>query len=203
MKKDSSMGDKIRTAIEIAMEKAEKLSLTKKEKESLELKKKIDPILARFFKEELDPENLWKELKEEKKAVLVQFQTRLIDTITITLPQEEIKRRKMAVLALEHLKKNPDTVYVEKLLNSLENMSKNYLNEKEDFYNQLKSHIENNPKILVRQINSGGKKMAVRISVEEAINQSKDWNQFLSEHEKRYTSQFSDCLKQIKEELGV
>jgi len=197
------MGDKIRTAIEIAMEKTEKLSLTKKEKEQFELKKKIDPVISRFFKGELDPEKLWKELKEEKKAILIQFQARLIETITITLSREEIIRRKMEVLALEHLKKNPDTAYVEKLLNSLEDMSKNYLKEKQDFYNQLKTHIENNPNLLVRQINSGGKKMAVRISVEEAINQSKDWNQFLSEHEKRYTDQFSDCLNKIKEELGV
>lgn len=197
------MGDKIRTAIEIAMEKAEKLSLTKKEKESFELKKKIDPILSRFFKGELDPENLWKELKEEKKPVLRQIQARLVETITITLPQEEIIRRKNAVLALEHLKKNPDTVYVEKLLNSLEDLSKNYLKEKEDFYSQLKSHIENNPNLLVRQINSGGKKIAVRISVEEAINQSKDWQDFLSEHEKRFSAQFSNCLRQIKEELGA
>ena len=197
------MGDKIRTAIEIAMEKAEKLSLTKKEKESFELKKKIDPILSRFFKGELDPENLWKELKEEKKPVLRQIQARLVETITITLPQEEIIRRKNAVLALEHLKKNPDTVYVEKLLNSLEDLSKNYLKEKEDFYSQLKSHIENNPNLLVRQINSGGKKIAVRISVEDAINQSEDWQDFLSEHEERFTAQFSNCLRQIKEELGA
>jgi hypothetical protein len=197
------MGDKIRTAIEIAMEKAEKLSLSKKEQENFEIKKKIDPILARFFKGELSPENLWKELKEEKKIILKEIQARIIETISISLPQEEIKRRKMAILALEHLKKNPDTVYVEKLLNSLEDMSINYLKEKEEFYNQLKSHIENNPNLLVRQINSGGKKVSVRISVEEAINQSKDWQDFLLDHEKRYTSQFSDYLKQIKKELSV
>ena len=195
------MGDKIRTAIEIAMEKTEKLSLTKKEKEQFELKKKIDPVISRFFKGELDPEKLWKELKEEKKAILIQFQARLIETITITLSREEIIRRKMEVLALEHLKKNPDTAYVEKLLNSLEDMSKNYLKEKQDFYNQLKTHIENNPNLLIRQINSGGKKMAVRISVEEAISKSQDWQDFLSDHEERYTSQFSDYLRQIKEEL--
>jgi len=195
------MGDKIRTAIEIAMEKTEKLSLTKKEKEQFELKKKIDPVISRFFKGELDPEKLWKELKEEKKAILIQFQARLIETITITLSREEIIRRKMEVLALEHLKKNPDTAYVEKLLNSLEDMSKNYLKEKQDFYNQLKTHIENNPNLLLRQINSGGKKMAVRISVEEAISKSQDWQDFLSDHEERYTSQFSDYLRQIKEEL--
>ena len=92
---------------------------------------------------------------------------------------------------------------MEKLLNSLEDMSKNYLKEKEDFYSQLESHIENNPNLQIRQINSGGKKIAVRISVEEAISQSKDWNQFLSGHEKRYTAEFSDCLRQIKEELDA
>ncbi|MFC2159962.1 hypothetical protein ACFLQS_04530 [Actinomycetota bacterium] len=198
------MGEKIRTAIEIAMEKAEKLTaLSKKEKEQISINKKIEPILARFFKGDLDPESLWKELREEKKLVLVQFQIKLVETITISLPQEELKRRKSAVLALEHLKKNPSTVNVEDLLNSLEDMSLRYLKEKEDFYSQLKSHIENNPKLLLRQIDSGGKKMAVRLSVEEAINQSQDWNDFVSEHEKRYISDFSSCLYEIKKELGL
>ena len=198
------MGEKIRTAIEIAMEKAEKLTaLSKKEKEQISINKKIEPILARFFKGDLDPESLWKELKEEKKPVLVQFQLKLVETITISLPQEELKRRKNAVLALEHLKKNPSTVYVEELLNSLEDISLQYLKEKEDFYSQLKLHIENNPKLLLRQIDSGGKKMEVRLSVEEAINQSRDWNDFISEHEKRYLSDFSSCLSGIKKELGL
>jgi len=198
------MGEKIRTAVEIAMEKAEKLSsLSKKEKERIEVKKKIDPILASFFKGELDPESLWKELRQEKKPVLGQFQARLIESITISLSQKEIKRRKNAVLALEHLKKNPDTVYVEKLLNSLEDMSIRYMKEKDDFYSRLESYIENNPKLLLRQINSGGKKIMARISVEEAINQSQDWQDFLSQHEKKYAAEFSNCLKGLKEELGV
>jgi hypothetical protein len=45
--------------------------------------------------------------------------------------------------------------------------------------------------------------MAVRISVEEAINQSKDWQDFTSDHEEKYTAEFSNCLRQIKEELSI
>ena len=197
------MGEKIRTAIEIAMEKAEKLSLSEEEKERIEIKKKIDPILARFFREELDPDGLWEELRQEKKPVLDQLLERLIDTLTINLPREEINRRKMAVLALEHLKKDPHTAYIEKLLDQLEDMSTGYRKEKEDFYNRLKAHIENNPKLLVRQVNSGGKKMLSRISVQEAINQSRDWQGFLSEHEKRYSDAFSAGIAKVRQELGV
>jgi len=198
------MGEKIRTAIEIAMEKAEKLSaLSKKEKEQIEINKKIEPILAEFFKGELDPESLWSKLKDEKKQVLLRIQERMVETIIISLSLEELKRRKNAILALEHLKKNPDTAYVEKLLNSLEDISTGYIKEKEDFYGQPRTHIENNPNLLVRQVNSGGNKMAVRISVEEAINQSRDWKDFLSEHEKRYTAEFSNRIEKIKEELKI
>ena len=198
------MGDKIRTAIEIAMEKAEKLGgLSKNEKEKLEIEKKIEPILSRFFKGELDPDGLWKELREEKKNILKEFQTKLIDSITMGLSLDELKRRKNAVLALENLKKNPDTAYVEKLLNSLEVISLNAKKEKDSFYDVLKSQFENNPNLLVRQVDSGGKKMLVRLSVEEAINQNDQWKDFLSEHEKKNTGDFSDCLEKIKEELGI
>lgn len=63
---------------------------------------------------------------------------------------------------------------MEKLLNSLEDMSLRARKEKDSFYADLKKQVENNPQLQVRQINSGGKKMLVRLSTEEAINQSQE-----------------------------
>lgn len=88
---------------------------------------------------------------------------------------------------------------MEKLLNSLEDMSLRARKEKDSFYADLKKQVENNPQLQVRQINSGGKKMLVRLSAEEAINQSQDWKDFFSEHEERYNSEFLRCLEKIKE----
>ena len=56
---------------------------------------------------------------------------------------------------------------------------------------------------MVRQVNSGGKKMLIRLSAEEAINQSKDWKDFISDHERRYNLEFLKCLEMIKEELAI
>ena len=198
------MGDKIRTAIEIAMEKAEKLSsLSQKEKEKIDIDKKIEPVISRFFKNELDPEGLWRELKDEKNPVLKQFQEKLIDSLTMGLKQDELERRKNAVLALENLKKNPDTAYVEKLLNTLEDIGMRSVEEKDSFYNELKSIIEKNPRLQLRQVESGGRKAAVRITVEEAINQSKDWQEFVSQHEKRFSQDFTSCVEKIRQELDI
>ena len=198
------MGEKIRTAVEIAMEKAEKLSvLSKKEKEKIVIKEKVEPILAGFFKNEIDPDKLWNKLREEKKPVLKHAQSILINSVTMGITEGELKRRINAVLALENLKKNPDTVYVEKHLNSLKELNQNYRKEKENFYGNLKLQIENNPELMVRQVNSGGKKMLIRLSAEEAINQSKDWNDFISGHERRYNLEFLKCLEMIKEELAI
>ena len=61
------MGEKIKTAIEIAMEKAALLDeLSDEEKEEIENKKKIEPIMANFYKLKLQPDDLWKQLKNEK-----------------------------------------------------------------------------------------------------------------------------------------
>jgi uncharacterized protein YlzI (FlbEa/FlbD family) len=198
------MGDKIRTALEIAMEKAEKLSdLSQKEKEKIKIKKKIEPVLARFFKGETDPDGLWKKFKKEKKEILEKAQTGLINSMTMGLSSNELKRRKNAILALENLKKNPDAVYVEKHLNSLEDINLRAGEEKDNFYTSLKQRVESNPDLRVRQINSGGKKMLVRLTVEEAVNQSKEWKSFLSQHEAMYVREFKKVLGMIKEELGI
>lgn len=198
------MGDKIRTAIEIAMEKAEKLSgLSEEEKDEIKINKKIGPILSKFFKGSLDAEGLWKKLKDEKKPALKQAQKKIIESMTVSLSQDEIGRRKNAVLALEHLKKNSDAAFAEALLDSIEELGINARQEKESFYNGLKSQLENNPQLLVRQVNSGGKKMMVRLSVEQAISQSKEWRDFLADHERRFSQDFSENLARIKEELGI
>jgi len=63
--------------------------------------------------------------------------------------------------------------------------------------------VENNPDLRVRQINSGGKKMLVRLTAEEAVNQSKEWRDFISQHEKMYMKEFRKVLDMIKEELGI
>jgi len=198
------MGEKIKTALEIAMEKAERLSdLSNKEKEKINIKKKVEPMLAKFFKNEIDPDGLWKKFKEEKKEILEQAQVSIINSLTMGLSSDEIKRRKNAILALENLKKNPDAVYVEKYLNSLEDINSRAGKEREDFYAGLMQRVENNPDLRVRQINSGGKKMLVRLTAEEAVNQSKEWRDFISQHEKMYMKEFRKVLDMIKEELGI
>jgi hypothetical protein len=198
------MGEKIKTALEIAMEKAERLSdLSNKEKEKINIKKKVEPMLAKFFKNEIDPDGLWKKFKEEKKEILEQAQVSIINSLTMGLSSDEIKRRKNAILALENLKKTPDAVYVEKYLNSLEDINSRAGKEREDFYAGLMQRVENNPDLRVRQINSGGKKMLVRLTAEEAVNQSKEWRDFISQHEKIYMREFRKVLNMIKEELGI
>jgi len=157
-------------------------------------------MLAKFFKNEIDPDGLWKKFKEEKKEILEQAQVSIINSLTMGLSSDEIKRRKNAILALENLKKNPDAVYVEKYLNSLEDINSRAGKEREDFY---AGRVENNPDLRVRQINSGGKKMLVRLTAEEAVNQSKEWRDFISQHEKMYMREFRKVLDMIKEELGI
>ena len=73
--------------------------------------------------------------------------------------------------------------------------------EKDSFYDVLKSQFENNPNLLVRQVDSGGKKMLVRLSVEEAINQNDQWKDFLSEHEKKNTGDFSDTIDLVFKDI--
>ncbi|MCG2789738.1 MAG: hypothetical protein L6405_07325, partial [Actinomycetia bacterium] len=65
------MGDKIKTAIEIAMGKAALLDdLSPEEKEALLNKKKLEPIMVEFYRMKIGPDKLWKKLKGENASLL-------------------------------------------------------------------------------------------------------------------------------------
>ncbi|MBC7334451.1 MAG: hypothetical protein H5T85_08395, partial [Actinobacteria bacterium] len=104
------MGDKIKTAAEIALERAAEIGdLTPEEKEAIENKKKLEPILADFYRGKVGPNELWEKLKGSKDSLLRDAQLNLLSSLTIGHEFEEIKRRKDAILALETLKQNQKT----------------------------------------------------------------------------------------------
>ncbi len=196
------MGDKIKTAVELAMEKLDQIEdLSREEKEEIETKKKLYPVMADFYGNKISGEDLWKKLKKEPRAMVVEAQRNIIDSIRFGIAESESKRRKDAILALETLKTDNKSSFIDQSLSYLENLQKKSLQEKESAFNSLKDSLENNPEALYKEIKQNGRKMMVQLSIEDAISQNPQWQKFLSDHQERYGQEFIRVIDELKSEI--
>ncbi len=197
------MDDKIKSAIEIAMEKTEMLeALSEKEKESIQNKKKLDPIMLSFYRKKLQPDDLWEKFKGEDEAFILLAQRNIIDSLKFGLETEELQRRIKAIIALESLKKEQKTSSVQEGLSEMEAMMQRSEEEKEQVYNEFKRQVENNPQARTKVLEQDGAKIMLKLSVDDAIAQSKQWKQFLVDFENKYTDIFTDIVEKLKAHLN-
>ncbi len=193
------MEEKIKTAIEIAMEKAALLEdLSDEEKEEIENRKKLEPIMSGFYKNLLKPEDLWNKLKGEKQSILKMAQVNLIDSLKFNLENNEMKRRIKAIIAVESLKKDQKTSAIQQGLASIENLIKRAESEKSQVQEQFKKAVESNPQARNRVIEQNGAKMVLKLSVEDAILHNPQWKQYISEFESRNEKEFTSIIAQVK-----
>lgn len=196
------MGDKIKTAIEIALEKAALLDdLSEEEKEEIENKKKIGSLMALFYKLKVQPEDLWAKLKDSKLSMLKLVQLNLIESLNFTIKEDEMKRRIKAIIAVESLKKEQKTSAIQQSLSMLENLIKRAETEKAQVFEQFKNAVENNPQARNRVIEQNGAKVVLKLTLEEAIYSNPQWKQFISEFEAKNTQEFSAIISAIKKNI--
>lgn len=197
------MDDKIKSAIELAMEKAEMLEdLSEEEKKSIKNKKKLEPIMLSFYRKKLQPDKLWDKFKGEDESLLNLAQLNIIDSLKFGLDTEELQRRVKAVIALESLKKEQKTATIQEGLNELETITRRAEEEKNQVYNEFKQQVESNPQARTKVLEQNGAKIMLKLSVEDAINQNKQWKQFLVDFENKCVNEFSAIIEKIKEYLS-
>jgi len=193
---------KIKSALEIAMEKANKISkLTPEEKDKIKAEEKIKSLLAKFYKGRLTPNDLWQKLKGSKPSVLKEAQLFLINSLSFGNYQYELKLRKDGILAIETLKEVQHISIVESILNEIILLQKEYLKIKETVANKLKTEIEKNPQSRIKTIKQGEKIIVIHLSVEEALNENPQWKNFLTRHEEEFSQKFRNIIERLKEEI--
>ena len=187
----------------IARERLTKIGeLTREEKEQMIDSEKINSLLSEFYQGRIDPESLWKRLKEESKpSLLKEAQIRLVDSLNFGSTPVELQRKKEGILAIETLKEEQNTPIVELNLSLMEDLQKRYKAEIEQAYNGIRAEVERNPQLRVKQVQQGQSTMLVQLSVEEAIKQLPQWQDFLSDQEKRYSQEFAKVMEKLKREL--
>jgi len=195
---------KVKSALEIALEKADKLgALSIEEKEKIRDEEKIRAILGDFYRGKLDANSLWQRLKGSKPSLLPTVQIYLIDALGLGNSQEEFQMRKQGILGVETLKQKPKTAEIESGLRSIETLQKEYQEMKEKVLADLKRQIEQNPQLRMRPVTTpnGRTVMQMAVSVDEAVKAR--LADLLSEHEKQYNQAFFEVIEELKEDVKI
>ena len=176
--------------------------LTQEEKEKMAVSDKVNSLLSEFYQGQIDPEALWKRLKEKgKPSLLREAQIRLLDSLSFGSTPAELQRRRDGILAIETLKKEQNTSAVELNLNLMEDLQNRYMAEMEQAYNGIRAGVESNPQLRLQQVQQGPNTVMIQLTVDEAIKQLPQWQNFLSRHERRYSQEFVQVMEKLKKEL--
>ena len=187
----------------IARERLAKIGeLTREEKDKMVDSEKVNSLLSEFYKGQINPESLWKKLKEEgKPSLLRESQVKLVDSLNFGSTPAELQRKRDGILAIETLKKEQNTSILELNLNLMEDLQKRYKAEIEQAYNGIRAEVERNPRLRVKQVQQGQNTMVIQLTVDEAIKQLPQWRDFLSNQEKKYNQEFTKVREKLKREL--
>jgi hypothetical protein len=190
---------KVRSALEIALDRAEKYGrLSTEEKEKLKEEDAVKAMLGEFFQGKIDPNGLWKKLKDVKGPLLRTAQLQLIESLGLGNAQIELQRKKGGILAIEALKEKPNTALIESGLNSIENLVKDYDRMKRNLLDDLKKQIEANPQWRMQPVKAkdGKTVMQVTASVDEAAQAR--FAEVLSEHDEQFRNEFFSLIEALK-----
>jgi hypothetical protein len=187
----------------IARERLAKIGeLTQEERERIRESEKVNSLLLEFHQGRIDPESLWKRLKEEgKPSLLREAQARLIDSLTMGSAATELQRKKDGILAIETLKEQQNTSVIELNLKLMEDLRERHRAQIEQAYKGIRAEVEKNPRLRLKQVQQGQETMVVQLSVDEAIEQLPQWREFLSKQEQRYSQEFTGLKARLRSEL--
>jgi exonuclease VII large subunit len=194
---------KMKTALEIAMEKADRIKddATSGE-EKLELIDRAKSILADFYRDRIDASGLWKKLKAENDPELYkEVQRILIDSIGIRNTPEQLKQRKEAILAVESLKEEQNTSLFEQALEQIGQLQKRYREEVEKI-DQAQEEAVKNARMRMKPVrNSKGKTV---MKLEPAIDEETQERikKAYTDLENRVSAMINELLEELKEVIN-
>ncbi|MBP8718473.1 MAG: hypothetical protein KBI07_05245 [Candidatus Atribacteria bacterium] len=188
----------IKSAREIALEKTEKEKLSAQEIAELKQQEKINSILAKYYKDQIEPDELWHHFKGIPLKYLIEAQNSFIKSLTFQSNDYDFEKRKKGVLAIENLKKSNQSSNIEYYFEQLINTQREFQKNKEQLIEYVKEDLKRNPQKKLQTFQQGNKIIIKELSVEEVLEQDRVLKQKLNQMEKQYKEKFN----QTKEKLA-
>ncbi|MDD4363012.1 MAG: hypothetical protein PHD33_02230 [Atribacterota bacterium] len=188
----------IKSALEIALEKSKKIDrLNPQEMAEIKQNKKIDSILAKYYKDQIDSDELWNNLKGISDKYLIKAQNNFLQSLTFQSNVYDIEKRKKGILAIENLKKTSKLTEIEDSFHKLSGINQELENKKEQLIKDVKEEFERNPEKRMQTFQQGNQIMLKEIGFEEYLSQDEDFKNNLNYLEKNYQKKFDNLKKEI------
>ncbi len=176
--------------------------LTGEERARIADSEKAESLLSEFYQDRIDSDGLWRRLKEEARpSLLREAQSRLIDSLSSETTPAELQKRREVILGIETLKDDQNTPALEANLDLMDDLQRRRKSEVEQAYSAIRVEVERNPQLRAKQVQQGQRTALVQLTVDEAIRQLPQWQDFLAQHEAKYSSQFFEARERLKREL--
>jgi hypothetical protein len=194
----------------LAKEKLAKIGdLTPEEKARLKYEARLSQLLADYFTNKINPDDLRQELKKQKdtdrEPMAREAQLKLIDAINLSTSDIDFERERRGLLALETLKRAGKSSTMEANLNLLEKLRRQYREEREKNFATLKSNVERQVRAATQQMAAqaqrNGTGIDIQGSIEATARASPEWKNFVTRHDEAYTRKFKEQLVQLRERL--
>jgi hypothetical protein len=190
----------IKSALEIALEKSKKINkLSPQELSKIKQEEKIDKMLAKYYKDQIESDELWKILKGFSKELLIKAQNNFIQSLTFQNNDYEIEKRKNGILAIENLKEDNQTSNIEIYLEQLKNIRNEFQRNKEKIVENLKKELERDPQKRLQTLQQGNQIVVKQLSLEEALEQNKQLKENLNHFEKQLKEKYNLVKEKLSE----
>ena len=197
--------DKIKSSYEIAMERAKKLSeedeMSEEESRDIEIKEELKPLMSKYFREELDAEELWQELKNKDDNYLAKAQELIIESLGLRTSDEIFSKRKEGILAIENLKNTPNSSVIEQILDKMNEVEKRHQEKREQMEEQFKERMEQQAEMQMKPVQTEDGKTVMKLDSGVDREAQKQMKQQLSQLEEQSEQMFNSLVEDLKSNL--
>ena len=188
----------IKSAREIALEKTANEKLSTQEIAEIKQQEKISSILAKYYKNQIEPDELWHHFKGIPLKYLIEAQNSFIKSLTFQSNDYDFEKRKRGVLAIENLKKSNQSSNIEYYFEQLTKIQREFQKNKEQLIDYVKEDLKRNPQKKLQTFQKGNQIIIKELSIEEVLEQDRVLKQKLNQMERQYKEKFN----QTKEKLA-
>ena len=189
----------IKSALEIALEKTADKKLTPHEIAEIKQQKKIDSILAKYYKDRIKAEQLWHQFKELPSQYLIEAQNSFLRSLTFQSSPYDVEKRETGILALESLKKPNQSSEIEHYFKQLVKSQRDFQKEKGQLTESVAKDLENNPERRLQTFQQGNQIIIKELTVKEVMEQDEGLKKSLNQMEKKYIQKFNLLKEKVTE----
>lgn len=190
----------IKSAREIALEKSKKIErLSSQEMAEIKQQEKIDAILAQYYKDQIESDDLWHRLNGISSKYLLKAQNNFLQSLTLQSNDYDIEKRRTGILAIENLKESNQSSDIEYYLQQLIKIKDKFIKNKEQLRENLQEELERDPQKRFQTFQQGNQIIVKKLSLEEALDQNQQLKQHMQQAEKQFNfvkEKLSDILNE-------